>query len=900
MTPRITLLIIVGIVMYVSLSLYHWRQVKKIPGAEKQSGVHSVLTREKQENNWKQVSTSPDLSGKGPGNVVHAGPAAEVEQNTGQQATPPTDSLPEISLATGDKTDSPPSQELQTTRSENNELRTTLQHERSVNRQQSLEIEELRAQIISLRSALDDTSARLGEKNIALEKLEKQSLVPTTEPDGTASEQSRIQTLKTFLASKTDALARANERITALAERLDQSRRTLAEAENTNAYLQSVLSNTENGAIKARHDADQLNDELILTREDKEKYLAETGRLHSQLQQTRSRLAWLDSELGKARLTSEAMLRYGKEQTELITPFRQQIEVLHARVEDKNSELLKAEEQIEQIRDQERLLQDKIQALQLELQKNKVDDKELQATSKALNSVQKHSAKLTLQLKVLADQLGARDKTIYKLDQNLTQAQTAAQDAAQRSDVLKKETEQQRQELDTARQELTTHKQQLETSTARQQIMETELDEIRSANEQLDKKIIEQAEMLEATKTEAVQLTSRLQEKSSQLAGAEDALHRSQTNDTQSKATIKQLQNALDTTKTRLTDADAEINKLNKFLTKAERKLSEDTAANKLKQELDHLKQTITDKKKQQEAVEQVVSELKNENELLQEKIRAAEQESRSNVELQSALDQKIIELNNEKKRISILENKRGDLRSELDRRETDFFNMQEEYTSLQNRFVSLQKERDTLFPYTLDSDNDAISDARDSCPDTTHGAEVDQDGCEQDSDYDGLVDRLDLCPDAPGQTDSNIFGCTRGEHIVLSGIFFSGGNAELSLASQSYLDKVAGVLELFPGIHFEVAGHTDSIGEKARNLTVSKQRAEAVTDYLVAKGIETSRLVPVGLGPGQPIADNTTPEGRAANRRVELKIITPNDTPAPAEEEKPTAAAEEERLPAR
>ena len=109
-------------------------------------------------------------------------------------------------------------------------------------------------------------------------------------------------------------------------------------------------------------------------------------------------------------------------------------------------------------------------------------------------------------------------------------------------------------------------------------------------------------------------------------------------------------------------------------------------------------------------------------------------------------------------------------------------------------------------------------------------------------------------------------------------------------------------MLELFTDIHFEVAGHTDSIGETARNLTVSKQRAEAVTDYLVAKGIKTSRLVPVGLGSEQPVADNTTLEGRAANRRVELKIITPNDTSASAteEEEEPTAAAEEERLPAR
>ncbi len=375
------------------------------------------------------------------------------------------------------------------------------------------------------------------------------------------------------------------------------------------------------------------------------------------------------------------------------------------------------------------------------------------------------------------------------------------------------------------------------------QNLESELDKIRITNAQLVKKIAEQTELLKATETKAVQLTSTLKETDNQLVGAKDELHRSQ------------------------------------------------TALQNLKTE----NKAMASLGKQKEAIEKVVSELKNENALLQEKIRTAEQKNKKSAELELTLDKKIIELTEGKERIDILENKRDDLQSELDIRKAEFTSMEEKYTSLQNRLNALQKERDALFPYTLDSDNDTISDAQDKCPETVHGAEINQEGCELDSDNDGLFDRLDLCPEAPGQTDINIFGCTKGEHIVLSDIFFSDGNAQLSPASQSYLNKVAGVLKLFTDIHFEVVGHTDSIGESARNLTVSKLRAGAVTDYLVAKGIESRRLVPLGLGSEQPIADNTTLAGRAANRRVELKIIPPNDTSVTAEEEKPTAAAEEE-----
>lgn len=222
---------------------------------------------------------------------------------------------------------------------------------------------------------------------------------------------------------------------------------------------------------------------------------------------------------------------------------------------------------------------------------------------------------------------------------------------------------------------------------------------------------------------------------------------------------------------------------------------------------------------------------------------------------------------------------------------------MQKEFNSLQNKFEALKKERDTLFPYSQDSDHDSVSDAIDKCLGTVNGAEVDSKGCEKDSDGDSVPDRLDLCPDTAGQGTTNLKGCPGDAPVILSGIYFSGGSTELSPASQTYMEKVYNVIQEQEGKHFEVGGYTDSIGDTDRNLTVSRQRAEAVTNYLTGKGIDPDRLIPMGYGPAKPVADNTTSEGRAANRRVELKIIPTPEQP-PAKEAKPTEAAEEEGLP--
>jgi OOP family OmpA-OmpF porin len=102
----------------------------------------------------------------------------------------------------------------------------------------------------------------------------------------------------------------------------------------------------------------------------------------------------------------------------------------------------------------------------------------------------------------------------------------------------------------------------------------------------------------------------------------------------------------------------------------------------------------------------------------------------------------------------------------------------------------------------------------------------------------------------------------------------FKLGSAELDERSFSLLDEVATMVSINPQIELlQVEGHTDSTGGAARNRELSQERAESVRAYLIGKGVAKGRLIAKGFGPDVPIADNTTPEGQDANRRVEFNI---------------------------
>lgn len=157
-----------------------------------------------------------------------------------------------------------------------------------------------------------------------------------------------------------------------------------------------------------------------------------------------------------------------------------------------------------------------------------------------------------------------------------------------------------------------------------------------------------------------------------------------------------------------------------------------------------------------------------------------------------------------------------------------------------------------------------------------------DLEGCpEPDQDEDGVADRFDKCPDKSAGYSKRGDGCpdevpdeVRGFFGVIRAIDFEPGSAVLRAGSRPALDKAALLVKKFHGFRVEISGHTDNTGNPNLNRRISLQRANAARRYLVTKGAPGKRLVAVGLGPDRPIADNATPEGRAANRRVEFKVI--------------------------
>ncbi len=106
------------------------------------------------------------------------------------------------------------------------------------------------------------------------------------------------------------------------------------------------------------------------------------------------------------------------------------------------------------------------------------------------------------------------------------------------------------------------------------------------------------------------------------------------------------------------------------------------------------------------------------------------------------------------------------------------------------------------------------------------------------------------------------------------SGILFDTNSATLRPASQADIVKMAATLQKYPDTNVLVEGHTDNTGTDAINLPLSERRAQSVADATVAQGVSSSRVTTKGLGSSDPVGDNSTAEGKQANRRVEIAIF--------------------------
>jgi OmpA-OmpF porin, OOP family len=177
------------------------------------------------------------------------------------------------------------------------------------------------------------------------------------------------------------------------------------------------------------------------------------------------------------------------------------------------------------------------------------------------------------------------------------------------------------------------------------------------------------------------------------------------------------------------------------------------------------------------------------------------------------------------------------------------------------------------------DSDGDGIPDKDDECPNVAGLAQFN--GC-PDSDGDGVPDHIDECPEEVGPQSNG--GCplpvVPDEEVQKQLAFkaefiqFEISSAKLSATSYESLDDILEIMMEYPDSRFTIYGYTDNTGSAEFNLALSKDRADAVKDYLVSKGINANRLESGGFGEMNPIAPNDSNEGRIKNRRVEIKLI--------------------------
>lgn len=175
------------------------------------------------------------------------------------------------------------------------------------------------------------------------------------------------------------------------------------------------------------------------------------------------------------------------------------------------------------------------------------------------------------------------------------------------------------------------------------------------------------------------------------------------------------------------------------------------------------------------------------------------------------------------------------------------------------------------------DTDGDGIPDNKDACP--LEVGEKENNGCPWgDIDNDGVKDNEDKCPSIPGTIKNK--GCPeikKEEQEILNTAFdnleFESARAVIKDESYPSLQALAELLIKKSEWKLKISGHTDSDGNAESNLKLSKDRAQAVANYLTSKGIKKERLKVEGFGETKPISDNNTKEGKQKNRRVEMKI---------------------------
>jgi len=180
------------------------------------------------------------------------------------------------------------------------------------------------------------------------------------------------------------------------------------------------------------------------------------------------------------------------------------------------------------------------------------------------------------------------------------------------------------------------------------------------------------------------------------------------------------------------------------------------------------------------------------------------------------------------------------------------------------------------IYGCPLDNDKDSVPDFKDQQLDTPLGAMVDENGVALDTDGDGVPDGIDKCPETGEGVAVDEFGCPLAKPItekIILNIQYASGSADPDEPAIAILDDLAERMKIYTDVKIEINGYTDALGRTSSNSKLSQARAQAVQDYLESKGISADRMTAKGFGEEERffIATNDTPEGRQANRRVEI-----------------------------
>jgi len=175
--------------------------------------------------------------------------------------------------------------------------------------------------------------------------------------------------------------------------------------------------------------------------------------------------------------------------------------------------------------------------------------------------------------------------------------------------------------------------------------------------------------------------------------------------------------------------------------------------------------------------------------------------------------------------------------------------------------------------PLKADTDGDGLKDGDEVKTQKTDPLKADTDGgtVNDGAEVARGSNPLDASDDVPKKETIKV---EAGKSIVLEGVVFASGKAVIQPQSEPTLEKVYTVLVDNPDVTVEIQGYTDNTGKKASNVKLSAARANAVRDWLVKKGIDSSRMTAKGFGPDKPIGDNKTEAGRQLNRRIEFLRI--------------------------